>query len=63
MKKVRLEHLEYLVGLIDEEELIKCSFAHVDKTVKQVNEILKGADVEYPDIIILNGKEYTRPHD
>jgi hypothetical protein len=62
IKKIRLQSLEHLVGVMDEEALVKLAFKQVDETVKQVRELLKkGAEVEYPEILILNGKEYQRP--
>jgi hypothetical protein len=65
MKKIRLEVLEHLVGVWDEEELVKFAFDQIDVMVKQANEVLKdkgiSEEMERPEILILNGKEYQKP--
>jgi O-phosphoseryl-tRNA(Cys) synthetase len=63
VKKIRLESLEHLVGVMDEEELVKFAFEQIDVMVKQANEVLKdkGTEMEYPEILVLNGKEYQKP--
>jgi hypothetical protein len=63
MKKVRLQSFEKFVGIIPENELIVLGFAQIDDGIHRANKILNenGISVEYPDVLILNDKEYPRP--
>lgn len=63
MKKMRLESMEHLVGIVPEAELVKRCFEEIDKARDSVNELLKdsGRLVELTNVLILNDKEYPRP--
>lgn len=58
MKKMRLELLEHLCAFSDPKQVAKLGFRLIDEQVKNLREI--GIEVDFPEIVILNGIEYER---
>lgn len=58
MKKMRVESLEPLIPTLGEKECVRRAFEGCDETVESFGRM--GIEVEPIEIVILNGKEYSR---